>query len=309
MSAENSEEAVNDFVLFQQKIEKLHDPTENVLGPGCLLLLLWAIVFCIASVSLGFQGSIFSAILWSGVYFSIASMGMLVTTFIFSSGKNHWLSLQVGISLTFIALAVFIALNYEGFDLTYNLVFHGGLMLASWWGSYTSVVGKTKELHQQRFSAELVSIFEAYKAEDFAPEVLAMLNTAIRDRIDIHHQVCVVRKGDPLVQQARLLEQADASLCLLIEQGVPLSRLLERKEALIAEKKIDSSIGDTLYEQLQPAMHQFKQKAESLHELAITVLGLKHEEVPENMERLAQRQKQVSLINKTVKDVNSETNE
>ena len=309
MSSENSEPEVADFVKFQQKIEKLHDPTENVLGPGCLLLILWSIVFCFVSVYFGLHGGLLVAVLWSGVYFVVASVGLVVLTYAFSGVQNNWFSLQFGVTLTYLALGVFVALQYESFDITHNIALHGSLILTSWWASYSSVKSKSKELFQQEFSAELISVFETYKAEDFAPEILEILNTAVRDRIDIHHQVCVTRKQDPLVQQARILEQADATLCLLIEQGVPLSRLLERKETLIAEKKIDSSIGDKLYEQLQPAMEQFKQKSDSLHALAITVLGLKNDEIPENMKQLADRQKEISLIHKTANDVNTEIEE
>ena len=140
----------------------------------------------------------------------------------------------------------------------------------------------------------------------FSDEVLTILNTAIRDRIDIHTQVCVVRKGDPLIQQARVLEQADASLCLLIEQGVPLSRLIERKEELIENGKIDSQIGDQLYDQLQPALQQYKQQATSLHELAISVLGLGSTKLPQDIEKLEKKQKDIALIQKTQKEIDQD---
>ena len=80
----------------------------------------------------------------------------------------------------------------------------------------------------------------------------------------------------------------------------------ERKEELIENGKIDSPIGDQLYDQLQPAMQQYKQQATSLHELAISVLGLAPANLPQDIDKLEKKQKDIALIQKTQQEIDQD---
>ena len=130
MAEEKSEQEERfGYEAFRKQLSKLQDPSGPVLGAGCFLLVLWAGVFCWASLHFNWHGTPLSLFM-TAVYFVCASFSSVVISLICAGGGKSWLRIQFGYLLTVLGLCLFIAMRYEP-NWFHNILFHTALGLAT----------------------------------------------------------------------------------------------------------------------------------------------------------------------------------